>query len=94
MTKEQKLARAEEVQAFINETKEMVYKGELDPSLYFSRLAGIFCCEIMGFYDCQLNTDLDLEKIEQLAISNCKVLYDDNEVEEVINIGSLADYHD
>ena len=36
----------------------------------------------------------DFEKIEQLAILNCKVLYDDNEVEEVINVGSLADYHD
>ena len=63
MAEEQKKARAEEIQAFINETKEMVYKGELDPSLYFSRLAGIFCCEIMCFYDCELNTVLDLEKI-------------------------------
>ena len=36
----------------------------------------------------------DFEKIEQLAIMNCRVLYDDNEVEEVINVGSLADYHD
>ena len=36
----------------------------------------------------------DLKKIEAMAISNCKVLYDDNEVEEVINVGSLADYHD
>ena len=33
----------------------------------------------------------DFEKIEQLAIMNCKVIYDDS---EVINIGSLADYHD
>ena len=33
----------------------------------------------------------DFEKIEQLAILNCKVIYDDS---EVINIGSLADYHD
>ena len=63
MTKEQKQCRARIVQDLINETKEMVYKGELDPTLYFSRLAGIFCCEIMGFYDCELNTDLDLEKI-------------------------------
>ena len=39
-------------------------------------------------------TSPDFEKIEQLAIQNCKVLYDDNEVEEVINVGSLADYHD
>ena len=36
----------------------------------------------------------DLKKIEAMAIQNCKVLYDDNEVEEVINVGSLADYHD
>lgn len=36
----------------------------------------------------------DLKKIEAMAIANCKVLYDDNEVEEVINIGILADYHD
>ena len=35
----------------------------------------------------------DLKKIEAMAIANCKVLYDDNEVEEV-NVGSLADYHD
>ena len=63
MTKEQKQCRARIVQGLINETKEMVYKGELDPTLYFSRLAGIFCCEIMGFYDCELDTDLDLEKI-------------------------------
>lgn len=33
----------------------------------------------------------DFEKIEQLAILNCKVIYDDS---EVINIGSVADYHD
>ena len=63
MTKEQKKCRAGIVQDLINETKEMVYKGELKPTLYFSRLAGIFCCEIMGFYDCVLDTDLDLEKI-------------------------------
>ena len=63
MTKEQKQCRTGIVQGLINETKEMVYKGELDPTLYFSRLAGIFCCEIIGFYDCELNTDLDLEKI-------------------------------
>ena len=36
----------------------------------------------------------DLKKVEAMAIANCKVLYDDNEVEEVINVGSLADYHD
>jgi hypothetical protein len=39
-------------------------------------------------------TSPDFEKIEQLAIQNCKVLYDDNEVEEVINVGSFADHHD
>lgn len=33
----------------------------------------------------------DFDKIEQLAILNCKVIYDDS---EVINIGSVADYHD
>ena len=33
----------------------------------------------------------DFEKIEQLAILNCKVIYYDS---EVINIGSVADYHD
>ena len=33
----------------------------------------------------------DLKKIEAMAIANCKVLYDDS---EVINVGSLADYHD
>ena len=36
----------------------------------------------------------DFRKIEEMAIATCKVLYDDNEVEEVINVGSLADYHD
>ena len=36
----------------------------------------------------------DLKKIEAMAIANCKVLYDDNEVEEVINVGSLAQYHE
>ena len=36
----------------------------------------------------------DFKKIEEMAIANCKVLYDDNEVEKVINVGSLADYHD
>lgn len=33
----------------------------------------------------------DFEKIEQLAIKYCKVIYDDSEVK---NIGSVADYHD
>lgn len=33
----------------------------------------------------------DFDKVEQLAILNCKVIYDDS---EVINIGSVADYHD
>ena len=64
MTKEQKQCRAGIVQGLINETKEMVYKGELDITLYFSRLAGIFICEIMGFYDYEFNTDLDLSKVK------------------------------
>ena len=64
MTKEQKQCRAGIVQEEINETKEMVYKGELDITLYFSRLAGIFICEIMGFYDYEFNTDLDLSKVK------------------------------
>lgn len=64
MTKEQKQCRAGIVQDLINETKEMVYKGELDITLYFSRLAGIFICEIMGFYDYEFNTDLDLSKVK------------------------------
>ena len=34
----------------------------------------------------------NLKKIEALAIANCKVLYDDEET--VIDVGSLADYHD
>lgn len=34
----------------------------------------------------------DFKKIEQMAIANCKVLYDDEET--VIDIGSLAEYHD
>lgn len=36
----------------------------------------------------------DLKKIEVMAIANCKVLYDDNEVEEVINVGSLAEHRE
>ena len=63
MTKEQKQCRAGIVQGLINETKEKVYKGELDPSLYYSRLAGILSAELIGAYDYMLNTDLDLEKI-------------------------------
>ena len=34
----------------------------------------------------------NLKKIEALAIANCKVLYDDEDT--VIDVGSLADYHD
>ena len=63
MTKEQKKCRAGIVQDLINETKEMVYKGELDPSLYYSRLTGILSAELIGAYDYMFNTDLDLEKI-------------------------------
>lgn len=63
MTKEQKQCRAMIVQGLINETKEKVYKGELDPSLYYSSLAGILSAELIGAYDYIFNTDLDLEKI-------------------------------
>lgn len=63
MTKEQKQCRAGIVQEEINKTKEMVYKGELDPSLYYSRLTGILSAELIGAYDYMFNTDLDLEKI-------------------------------
>jgi hypothetical protein len=34
----------------------------------------------------------DFKKIEELAIANCCVLYDEEET--VIKVGSLADYHD
>ena len=34
----------------------------------------------------------DFEKVEKLAIENCRVLYDEEET--VINVGSIADYHD
>jgi hypothetical protein len=34
----------------------------------------------------------DFKKVEELAIVNCRVLYDEEET--VINVGSLADYHD
>ena len=63
MTKEQKQCRARIVQDIINKTKEEVYKGELDPSLYYSRLTGILSAELIGAYDYMFNTDLDLEKI-------------------------------
>lgn len=63
MTKEQKQCRARIVQGLINKTKEEVYFGELDPSLYYSRLAGILSAELIGVYDYMFNTDLDLEKI-------------------------------
>ena len=63
MTKEQKQCRAGIVQEEIDKTKEMVYKGELDPSLYYSRLTGILSAELIGAYDYMFNTDLDLEKI-------------------------------
>ena len=63
MTKEQKQCRARIVQEEINKTKEEVYKGELDPSLYYSRLTGILSAELIGAYDYMFNTDLDLEKI-------------------------------
>ena len=63
MTAEQKKCRAEIVQGLINKAKEEVYKGELDPSLYYSRLSGILSAELIGIYDYMFNTDLDLEKI-------------------------------
>lgn len=63
MTKEQKQCRARIVQDLINKTKEEVYKGELDPSLYYSRLTGILSAELIGAYDYMFNTDLDIEKI-------------------------------
>lgn len=61
---EQKQCRAGIVQDLINKAKEEVYNGELDPSLYYSRLAGILSAELIGVYDCMLNTELDLSKIK------------------------------
>ena len=63
MTKEQKQHRAGVVQGLINKAKEEVYNGDLDPSLYYSRLAGILSAELIGVYDYMFNTDLDIEKI-------------------------------
>ena len=63
MTKEQKQCRAGIIQGLINKAKEEVYNGELDPSLYYSRLAGILSAELIGVYDYSFNTDLDLKKI-------------------------------
>ena len=63
MTQEQKKSRAVIVQGLINKAKEVVYKGELDPSLYYSRLSGILSAELIGAYDYMFNTDLDIEKI-------------------------------
>ena len=34
----------------------------------------------------------NFQKVEELAVENCRVLYDEEET--VINVGSLADYHD
>ena len=58
-----KKQKAEKLQAIINKAKEEVYNGDLDPSLYYSRLAGILSAELIGVYDYMFNTDLDLEKI-------------------------------
>lgn len=55
--------KAEKLQAIINKVKEEVYNGELDPSLYYSRLTGILSAELIGAYDYMFNTDLDLKKI-------------------------------
>ena len=63
MTREQKQCRALYVQGLINKAKAEVYNGELDPSLYYSRLTGILSAELIGTYDYMFNTDLDLEKI-------------------------------
>ena len=49
MTKEQKQCRAGIVQDLINETKEMVYKGELDPSLYFHDWQGYSVARLWAF---------------------------------------------
>ena len=57
-----KKQKAEKLQAIINKVKEEVYNGELDPSLYYSRLTGILSAELMGVYDYMFNTDLDLSK--------------------------------
>ena len=59
-----KKQKAERLQAIINKAKEEVYSGELDPSLYYSRLAGILTAELIGVYDYMFNTDLDLSKIK------------------------------
>ena len=63
MTKEQKQCRAGIVQDLINKAKEEVYNGDLDPSLYYSRLTGILSAELIGVYDYSFNTELDLKKI-------------------------------
>ena len=63
MTQEQKKSRAVIVQGLIDKTKEEVYNGELDPSLYYSKLAGILSAELIGAYDYMFNTVLDIEKI-------------------------------
>ena len=59
-----KKLKAEKLQAIINKAKEEVYNGELDPSLYYSRLTGILSAELIGAYDYMFNTDLDLSKIK------------------------------
>ena len=59
-----KKQKAERLQAIINKAKEEVYNGELDPSLYYSRLTGILTAELIGAYDYMFNTDLDLSKLK------------------------------
>ena len=71
MTEEQKKARAEEIQAFINETKEMIYKGELNPSLYYSRLAGFFCAELIGLFDFSFDTELNMDLLRNEGGRRC-----------------------
>ena len=58
-----KKQKAEKLQAIIDNVKAEIYNGELDPTLYYSRLTGILSAELIGVYDYMFNTDLDLEKI-------------------------------
>lgn len=59
-----KKQKAEKLQAIIDKVKAEVYKGELEPSLYYSRLTGILSAELIGTYDYMFNTDLDLSKLK------------------------------
>ena len=59
-----KKQKAEKLQAIIDKVKAEVYCGELDPSLYYSRLTGILSAELIGAYNYMFNTDLDLSKLK------------------------------